>query len=71
LGRQRPPKVSLRNVVGERGSLDRRLLGYTEHLSMGGRLLFSRGFQKVCPISALRAVLLLDDAHLVSYLQAL
>jgi hypothetical protein len=65
------PEVSLRNVVGERGSLDYRLLGYTGHLSMGGRLLFSQVFQKVSPISALRAVLFLVDAHLVSYLQAL
>ena len=45
-------------VVG--GSLDCRLLGYTGHLSMGGRLLFSRVFQKVSPISALRAVLFLS-----------
>jgi hypothetical protein len=51
--------------------LDHRLLGYTGHLSMGGRLLFSQVFQKVSPNLALRAVLLLDDAHLVSYLQAL
>jgi hypothetical protein len=59
------------SCLSSRVSLDRRLLGYTGHLSMGGRLLFSRVFQKVSPISVLRAVLPLDDAHLVSYLQAL
>jgi hypothetical protein len=51
-------EVVLRNVVGERGSLECRLLGYTGHLSMGGRLFAQPDFPKVCPISALLAVLL-------------